>query len=148
MKTALLDVNVLVALFNVDHTLHDIAHDWFADNRESGWATCPLTENGMLRILGNPSNRSNFAPIPELADRLRTLCSGAGHHFWNDSLSLRDEKRFNLAHMRGCRQLTDVYLLGLAVARDGRLVTFDHRISLDAVKGARREHLDVVSAAA
>ena len=52
-RVALLDVNVLVALFNPVHVHQELAHDWFADHRASGWATCPLTENGFLRVLGN-----------------------------------------------------------------------------------------------
>lgn len=143
----LLDVNVLIALFNEGHSNHELAHDWFADNRADGWATCPLTENGLLRVLGNPSNRSEFLSLPELGKRLRKFCASGGHEFWPDEISLRDEHQFNLSLVHGYRQLTDMYLLGIAVTRNGRLATFDHRISLAAVKGARREHLEVIAPA-
>jgi len=68
---ALLDVNILIALFDTVHTHHDVAHDWFADNNTSGWATCPLTENGLLRVLGNPARRDAFLPIAQLGGHLR-----------------------------------------------------------------------------
>lgn len=144
-RIALLDVNVLVALFDPDHVHHEVAHDWFADNRTSGWATCPLTENGFVRVLGNLARSGAFVPIPELVDHLTTFCASGHHEFWPDAVSLRDERSFDLSHARGHRQLTDVYLLGLAVKRRGRLVTFDQKVPLGAVRGARREMLEVVA---
>ena len=143
---ALLDVNVLVALFDPDHVHHELAHDWFEDNRTSGWATCPLTENGLVRVLGNLARSGEFVPIPELVDRLGTFCASGHHEFWQDAVSLRDERLFDLSFARGHRQLTDVYLLGLAVKRRGRLVTFDQKVPLRAVKGAKRDLLEVVTA--
>ena len=72
---ALLDVNVLVALFDDGHIHHEAAHDWFTDNRALGWASCPITENGVMRILGNPSYPAGLTPIPEIAARLDTFCA-------------------------------------------------------------------------
>lgn len=146
-KVALLDVNVLLALFDPAHTNHEIAHDWFADNREFGWATCPLTENGFLRTAGTVGRASEFVTITELVDRLRKFRSSGQHEFWPDDVSLLDGRLFNASLARGHQQLTDVYLLGLAVKRGGRLITFDQRISLAAVKGATRATLEIVSAA-
>ena len=111
---ALLDVNVLVALFNPNHIHHDTAHDWFAENHTDGWATCPITEQGVIRILANPKYWSEFERTSALVDRLATFCSSRHHHFWSDTVSLRDATLFNLSHISGHRQLTDVYLLGLA----------------------------------
>ena len=141
---ALLDVNVLIALFDPDHVHHGAAHDWFARNRSAGWATCPLTENGAVRILSNPA----YSPIAErpaaIAERLWTF-KGSGHHrFWPDDVSLCDPRRYSLAV--GHRHLTDAYLLGLAVHHGGRLATFDRSIPLKAVRGARPEHLAVINA--
>ena len=141
---ALLDVSVLVALFNGGHKDHDAAHDWFHDSCTDGWASCPLTENGLLRVLGNPTQRSGYLPLGELLTRLRRFCSSSDHHFWADSISFRDPDVFDMEKIRGQRQLTDVYLLALAAKRNGRLVTFDQRVPLAAVKGARREHLEVI----
>jgi hypothetical protein len=143
----LLDVNVLLALFEPAHTHHEIAHDWFADNREFGWATCPVTENGFLRTAGTVARTSGtFVMIPELMNRLRQFRLSGHHEFWPDDLSLLDDEVFNAEVARGHQQLTDVYLLGLAVKRQGRLVTFDQRIPLGAVKMAGRESLEVLAA--
>ena len=145
-RVALLDINVLLALFDPDHVHHDVAHDWFTDNRSFGWATCPLTENGFLRTAGSIA-RSEFVGVPPLVEHLRTFRTSGHHHFWPDDLSLADDRIFHVSFVRGHQQLTDVYLLGLAVKRRGRLVTFDQRIPLEAVKGARRDMLEALSAA-
>jgi toxin-antitoxin system PIN domain toxin len=145
-RIALLDVNVLVALFDPDHVHHDLAHDWFADHRAGGWATCAATENGFVRVVSNPRYRTD-APRPAVAlDQLRRFCASGHHHFWADTVSLRDAALFDLTHARGHRQLTDVYLLGLAKKMGGRLVTFDRSVPLSAVKAARAESLAVVAA--
>jgi toxin-antitoxin system PIN domain toxin len=144
---ALLDVNVLIALFDSVHTHHDLAHDWFADNRQHGWATCPLTENGLLRILPTTSRRDIPVPPSLLAEHLRQFCASGQHVFWPDAISLRDEHIFDLALVRGHRQITDVYLLGLAVEHGGRLVTFDQSMSISVVKGATRASLETLSPA-
>ncbi|HWJ56793.1 MAG TPA: hypothetical protein VNR90_11235, partial [Vicinamibacterales bacterium] len=65
-RIALLDVNLLVALFDPDHVHHDISHDWFAEQRGVGWATCPLTENGLVRVLSSP-RASTGLTIPDIA---------------------------------------------------------------------------------
>jgi toxin-antitoxin system PIN domain toxin len=144
-RVGLLDVNVLIALFDPDHIHHEIAHDWFGDNRASGWATCPLTENGFLRVLSNPARGGEMTQVPHLVARLRKFCTSSHHQFWPDSISLRDERLFDTSLVRGHKQLTDIYLLGLAVKRGGRLVTFDRSVPLGAVKGARRESLAAVA---
>jgi toxin-antitoxin system PIN domain toxin len=146
-RPALLDVNVLVALFNEHHVHHEPAHDWFADHQGQPWATCPLTENAFLRILSDPSQRAGFIPIPRLADHLARFCRDEAHQFWPDAVSLHDDTMFDLAVLRGHRQITDVYLLGLAVKNDGRLVTFDQSIPFASVKGATRSSLEVVALA-
>jgi toxin-antitoxin system PIN domain toxin len=144
---ALLDINVLVALFDPDHVHHDLAHDWFADDGRRGWATCAITENGFVRIVSNPRYMAD-APRPSVAlGALRRFCVSGHHHFWPGAVSLRDERLFGAAPAVGHRQLTDVYLLGLARRMNGRLVTFDRSIPLAAVKGATRAHLVVVGAA-
>jgi len=141
---ALLDVNVLVALFHPDHIHHDAAHVWFAANRAAGWATSPLTENGVVRILSNVATSGLHQSPASVRSLLDKACSSEGHAFWPDSVSLRDDRLFNLAGVSH-RQITDVYLLGLAVANGGRLTTFDHRISLEAVINARRGNLEVIA---
>ena len=144
-RTALLDVNLLVALFDGDHVHHELAHDWFADNRDDGWATCPITENGLVRVLTNPRYGSPESSVPAIVDRLRRFRDSGHHEFWADEISLADTTLFNPSFTRGHRQLTDVYLLGLARHKGGRLATFDRSIPLSAVSGATRQTLDVVS---
>lgn len=143
-RVALLDVNVLVALFDPDHVHHDLAHDWFADRRPAGWATCPVTENGLIRVISNPKYRPDPPRAAVAVDQLRRFCASGHHHFWPDSVSLHDAKLFTLGAAHGHRQITDVYLLGLARTKEGTLVTFDRTIPIGAVKGARREHLAVI----
>lgn len=144
---ALLDVNVLVALFDPDHVHHDIAHDWFADNRARGWATCEATETGFVRVVSNPSYGSPISRPVDLVARLRALCQLEGHRFWGDGVSLRDASLFDCSRAASHRQLTDVYLLGLAHRHGGTLATFDRSIPLGAVVGAARDRLEVIAPA-
>ena len=143
-RVALLDVNVLVALFDSEHVHHELAHDWFADRRADGWATCPVTENGFIRVLANPAYGHDALRPERLSAALRKF-RGSGHHaFWTDSVSLSDERVFRLALTPGHRQLTDVYLLGLATKRKGCLATFDRTIPLKAVAGATAASLEII----
>ena len=146
-RAALLDVNLLVALFDPDHVHHELAHDWFADNHASGWATCAVTENGFVRVLANPGYGAGISRPAELVHRLHLFCASGHHVFWADSISLQDKKIFNPAFIRGHRQVSDVYLLGLAKKMGGCLATFDRSIPLGAVIGATRDTLAIVSGA-
>jgi len=146
-RPALLDVNLLVALFDPDHIHHEPAHDWFADNRARGWATCPITENGFVRVLTSPAYGAAVVRAAELVARLRTFCASGHHQFWSDEISLGDPSLFDPALVGGHRQLTDVYLLGLARKHDGRLATFDRTIPVKAVIGASADTLEVIAPA-
>ena len=140
---ALLDLNVLISLID-DHHLHYVkAHGWWAQNRPHGWASCPLTQNGFLRILSQPSYN---APLP-LSEAFRLLCEATeadDHAFWPDDISLLDHQHINRERILGPQQLTDIYLLALAVKHDGRLVTFDRAIPVNAVRGAKPHHVVVI----
>ncbi len=146
-RVALLDVNVLVALFDPEHVHHDLAHDWLSDHKRHGWATCPMTENGVIRVLSNPAYASGGDRPADIADRLRRFRASGRHHFWPADVSLCDDRWLKQPLVASHRQLTDVYLLALAKAHRGALVTFDRSIPLAAVPGATREHLHVVSPA-
>lgn len=146
MSVSLLDVNVLIALFDPSHVNHEAAHRWFARNRRKGWATCPMTTNGCVRVLSHPNYYGSRASPPEIIGLLRTFCAGEHHEFWADSVSLVDESLFRSAAIAGHNHLTDVYLLGLAVARHGKLATFDRRISIKAIVGAGQSNLEVIEA--
>jgi toxin-antitoxin system PIN domain toxin len=143
---ALLDVNLLVALFDPDHIHHDLAHDWFEDHHQGGWATCPVTETGFIRVLANPAYGATVTRPAELVERLARFCSTPQHVFWPDAVSLSDPEIFTPAMIRGHRQVTDVYLLGLAKKMGGCLATFDRTIPLGAVAGATRSMLAIISA--
>jgi toxin-antitoxin system PIN domain toxin len=141
---ALLDVNVLIALLDPDHAFHDRAHNWWAANTKRGWASCPLTENGVVRIMSNPgySRLATFSP-GDLIGRLRQFTEKSNHEFWPDDISFRDKAIFSQEHIHSSRLLTDLYLLALATTRQGRLVTFDQGIPLSAVSGAKAANLCV-----
>jgi toxin-antitoxin system PIN domain toxin len=146
-RVALLDVNLLVALTFPAHIHHDLAHDWFSEERRHGWATCPLTEHGFIRLAILEAAQSTVSALqsPETAfDYLRRFRASGHHSFWTDSLSITDSSVFGPGAVRGSNQLTDVYLLGLAHKMRGRLATFDQSISLGAVAGATRETLCVI----
>lgn len=144
-RVALLDVNVLVALFDPDHVHHDVAHDWFADHESAGWATCPITENGFVRVVSNPAYGSGVRSAL-LIESLRRLCAMPSHVFWSDAVSVTDASVFNAALAPGHRLQTDVYLLGLAHKMGGCLVTFDKSIPLKAVVGGKEGLLHVIGA--
>jgi len=146
-RIALLDINVLVALFDADHVHHDLAHDWFTDHHERGWATCPVTENGFIRVVSNPKYQPDAVRPAMAADQLRMFCGSKHHRFWAAHISLKDDARFSLATARGHGQLIDVYLLALAKEMNGTLATFDRSIPLAAVIGAKAEHLTVITPA-
>jgi len=141
----LLDVNVLIAMFDPAHVHHDAAHDWFAENRRRGWATTPLTENAVVRIFSNPKYGSNAERAPQVAARLQAFCASDDHRFWPGTLSVCDSTTFKLEFVSH-RHITDVYLLGLAKANAGALATFDRTIPLKAVSGATPEDLEIIGA--
>lgn len=139
---ALLDVNVLIALIDEDHVFHEKAHVWWESNRDKGFATCPLTENGAVRIMARPnySSVTQFS-ISELTGKLCDFAKNNDHQFWIDEISFTDENVFALDKIHGHRQITDIYLLALATTNSGRLVTFDRAIPLSTVRNAKAENL-------
>ena len=137
---ALLDVNVLIALLDADHSLHGRATQWFAKQAKLGWASCPITQNGCLRIMSHPGY-PNALPVRAVSERLLEACMSKYHAFWADDISLMDAGNFDCTRIHGPKQITDLYLLGLAVEHGGQLVTFDTAIALNAVKQAEKKHL-------
>ncbi|HKV08843.1 MAG TPA: type II toxin-antitoxin system VapC family toxin [Thermoanaerobaculia bacterium] len=140
---ALLDINVLLALLDADHVDHRRAQEWISGEIQHGWASCALTQNGFVRILSQPRYPSPVSPS-EAVERLRRATSTEYHEYWPCSISFLEDRRINSSHVHGSRQVTDVYLLALAVEQGGRFVTFDRSIPLSAVPGATPEHLIVV----
>ncbi|MBI5282722.1 MAG: VapC toxin family PIN domain ribonuclease [Candidatus Solibacter usitatus] len=145
MSVALPDVNVLVALLDPAHPNHDAAHAWFRVHRSRGWATTPLTINGCVRVLSNPAYPTVECTPAEVVESLKVIMASPSHCFWPDTLSVADESAIHPQLLSGHSQITDACLLALAVANDGRLVTFDRRIPVKAVAGARPAHVDLLS---
>jgi toxin-antitoxin system PIN domain toxin len=129
----LLDVNVLLALSDPMHVHHEAAHRWFAARGQTSWATCPITENGYVRIASHPQYPNRPGDIPAVLSMLRQLCALEGHRFWTAAVSIREilQPDVLIAHA----QITDVFLLGLAVHQGGKLATLDQRITTAAVRG-------------
>ena len=140
---SLYDVSALIALLDRNHSAHNAVAAWFAGNIEPGWASCPLTQNGCLRILSQPRYPRPVS-LHEAWERLRGAVSTQYHQFFPDDVSILDGALVDVRRLSGHRQLTDVYLLALAVAHDARLVTLDTGIPLGAVQGANEDHLVVI----
>jgi toxin-antitoxin system PIN domain toxin len=144
---ALLDVNVLIALLDSNHLHYNIAQQWVVSHR-SGFASCPLTQNGALRIMANPSYasgaRNQAYDYPNLFKLLKESLEEIDHVFLPDDVSLLDEHRFKHNDIHSHKQLTDIYLLALAVKHDCTLVTFDNHIPPTTVVGATQKHLTVL----
>jgi len=135
MTVYLLDVNVLLALSDPMHLHHDAAHDWFSKRGKSAWATCPITENGFVRIASHPGYPNRPGDVPVVVNILQQMCAREGHCFWNADISIREllqpETEISQKH------ITDIFLLGLAVHHSGKLTTFDQRIPIEAVVGGQ-----------
>lgn len=137
---ALFDVNVLIALLDQAHPHHDAALSWLKSNIKHGWASCPITQNGCIRIMSQASYPGS-RPVAQIIDRLRSALEHSAHAFWPDDASIIDPRIVDATRVHSARQITDTYLLALAVRHTGRLVTFDSGIALAAVKGAGAKHL-------
>lgn len=142
MRT-LFDVNVLIALLDSDHLHHARAMDWLTGNIASGWASCPLTQNGCIRTMSQPGY-PNAVPPAVVAARLAEATATEHHVFWPDAVSLLEPGCIAWNAVLGARQVTDVYLLALAVRQGGRLLTLDRAVALKAVPGAKARHLVVI----
>lgn len=124
----LLDVNALVALFDEAHIHHHPAHEWFAERSGKGWVTCPITENGLLRILSHPAYPNFPVPMSDLAERLEEFKNASGtHHFWSNDYSFSEWLSAQRLPI-GSTHSTDAYLLNLCKRNGGSLATFDRRI--------------------
>jgi toxin-antitoxin system PIN domain toxin len=139
----LFDVNALIALVDEQHIHHHAVHEWWAVNQSAGWATCPLTENGVARIMSQPGYK-NPVTTTFAIDLLAEQMGETDHAFWPDDVSLRNVTLFDASSILGPNQITDVYLLALAVENGGRLATLDRNIPLRAVRGVEPRHLAVI----
>jgi len=139
----LLDVNVLIALLDAAHVHHRLAMTWLGRNIGHGWASCPITQLGCIRIMSQPAY-PNVQPAAAVAERLRMAAADRHHEFWSADVDLLAEESVDWTGVLGSRHATDAYLLALAVARGGRFVTFDRHVPLAAVPPAEPRHLALI----
>ncbi len=135
MTAYLLDVNVLIALVDPTHMQHEQAHLWFAQTGKKAFATCPITENGLLRIVGHSKYPNSPGTPSVVAESLAAIRALPGHRFWSDKISIIDEEHVDATKLVRHSQVTDTYLLALAKAHGGKLASLDHRLAVDAVRG-------------
>lgn len=125
MTVALPDVNVLVALAWPNHIHHEPAHAWFSDSRSAGWATCPPTESGFVRLSSNPRLTSEARRPREALELLERIVALPGHVFWDDATSMVRSPHVARERLTGHRQVTDAHLVAIALAHGGTVATFD-----------------------
>jgi len=140
VRRTLLDINVLISLLDQDHVHHRRARQWLEQNASEGWASCPLTQNGCVRVMSQP-RYANPLPTSAVIDRLAQATAHAAHQFWPDDISILNAELIDRSRVLGPRQVTDVYLLALAHRHSGRFATFDGSVPVAAVTGAGRDAL-------
>ena len=131
----LLDVNVIVALCDTAHEFHKDASAWFVGVRSDGWATCPITENGLVRIFGHPAYPDGPGSPAKARTLLQALTRTLGHVFWADDVSIADPVVFPSLDNASSSSMTDLYLLGLAIHRGAKFATFDRHIDTSVLPG-------------
>lgn len=145
MSGYLLDTNLLIALLWPSHEHHGIAMSWFHRRRGRGWATCPLTQAGFVRIVSNPAFSRDAVQPREAAQVLAANTAAKDHAFWADDVPFSEAVAFTGVRLVGHQQVTDAYLLGLAVHRGGALATLDRHIAaLTGPKSPEHKALEVV----
>ncbi len=147
MSEVLLDVSALIALLWPHHEQHDAAHRWFARNAGRGWATCPLTQVGFVRIVSNPAF-SPFAVSPREATHILSESLGhRSHRFWPLDIAYTEAARPFESRLAGHLQVTDAYLVGLAIHKQGTFATLDRRIlGLLPEASAERKRIELIGA--
>lgn len=129
MAAVLLDVNVVVPLFWSRHPDHNVTQEWFKENERKGWATCPITQAAFVRIVSNPSFSTDAVSPVEAIVLLEEALDRSTHEFWPDDLSFAEAAACLKPDLSGHKQITDVYLLGLAIHHRAKLVTFDRPLA-------------------
>ncbi len=146
MKIHLPDVNVLIALHDPNHVHYTVANDWFEAEGQNCWATCPLTENGFVRIGAQSriAKHQNIIAVTVEALKEMKKIYAATHHFWSDSVSVCDDTYFVHNEIMGPKQVTDIYLLALCHKYNGTLVTLDARITTAGIVSPSHDLLKIL----
>ena len=135
MNGFLLDVNLLITLLDHDHIHHELAVTWLRNNGQSGWASCPITQNGCIRIMSNPSYSSQiFLSVGDVADKLREVTLTPSHTFIPDNVNLLDSDNIDLGNIQKPKDITDVYLLALAMHNNYQFATLDRKVNKRALR--------------
>jgi toxin-antitoxin system PIN domain toxin len=127
--SCLLDVNVLIALLWPPHEAHARAQRWFAQNARHGWATCAMTQGGFVRIVSNPIFSRRAVSPRDALEVLSGSLQHPAHHFWTEDIGVTEALAHFGRRLLGHQQITDAYLLGLAIQKKGRLATLDTSLS-------------------
>jgi toxin-antitoxin system PIN domain toxin len=133
MSRFLLDVNVLIALVDSDHVHHDPAHTWFVTLADAEWLTCPITQNGAIRVVTGPKYVNGPVRFADAVESLRTVLVKGSHVFVPDEISLLDSSHVDITRLTSAAQITDTYLLALSSSHSATFVTFDKRMITSAV---------------
>jgi len=146
MKTFLADTNVLIALLWPTHTRHSVVVKWFNRHRSRGWATCPVTQLGFVRVVSNPAFSRDAVTPAEAMSLLAGNTSATDHVFWPDELSFEQAVTFAGNRLVGHQQVTDAYLAALAMHRGGVLATLDEAIiALTEPKSPERKAIELIA---
>ncbi|HKW63210.1 MAG TPA: TA system VapC family ribonuclease toxin [Candidatus Acidoferrum sp.] len=140
----LLDVNVLIAMSWPTHVAHERVQQWFSRHGQAAWATCPFTQAAFVRILSNPAFSPNALTTADAFQLLGANLKHPGHKFWPDSIGLLEATRSFQSQIAGHQQVSDAYLLGLALHHKARLATLDTAIPALVGKGAERDVVTVI----
>lgn len=135
MNRCLLDLNALLALLDPRHVFHEAAHAWVEHTPELRWLTCPLVQNGIIRVASHSSYPNSLGTAAEVRRVLRTFCADPRHEFCPDDISLLDPDQLSRPDLLTPSRVTDLYLLALARRHDAKLATFDRRIPAEAIAG-------------
>ena len=125
IRRNLLDVNVLIALTSIEHPQYAAAQQWFDSLVNEDWGICPLTEAGYVRIVTNPAIGPIMRTFAQAAAILADLAQRKGYRYWPITETWSSLTASFRDRIFGPQQVTDAYLLGLAIKHDGVLVTFD-----------------------
>ncbi|MFV0337543.1 MAG: TA system VapC family ribonuclease toxin [Chthoniobacterales bacterium] len=140
----LLDVNTVLALLDPAHVFHEAAHRWLEQESDVRWITCPLVQNGVLRVAAQTTYPNRIGSCAEVRQVLASFCADSRHAFCADNLSLLDSPALVQPEKLTPSRVTDLYLLLLAKYHGVKLTTFDSRIPAHAVQDGEK-YLKILS---
>jgi len=143
-RVCLLDANVLIAMMWPAHSAHAKVQHWLSTRAPQKWASCPMTQAAFVRIVSNPAFSPNALTLANAVALLRSNLEHPGHEFWRDEIQLTEAVEFTQTKLVGHQQITDAYLLGLAVHKKGKLVTLDRDVPALLAQTSEKRDLVVV----